>query len=89
MTEWNYDMDAVPKGEDDEVLLLFDSATVVVIRNAWWSDGSHGFEVGWYSPRHSVTTEHLSYLPDPIAWCEVPNYEVEEYGGVVVPIGVN
>lgn len=96
--KWNYDMSAAPIDDEDDVLLLFDSATVAVIRNAFWHDDNDDpfGPQGWYSPRHSVTTE-LLYSPTdlvsgmfrdqpPVAWCVVPSYETTDFGNILIPV---
>jgi len=52
----------------DEVLLYADSATVNVVRLAWWDNGDdEGFggpeDLGWWSAKHSVTSEHIHDAP--------------------------
>ena len=73
--QWNFDMSLVPKGEDDMVLLLFNSASVPVVRLCWWNDDEDdGWSIGWYSSKHSVTTEKVGeYLGEPIGWCDTPD----------------
>ena len=73
--QWNFDMSLVPKGEDDMVLLLFNSASVPVVRLCWWNDDEDdGWSIGWYSSKHSVTTEKVAdYLGEPIGWCDTPD----------------
>ena len=73
--QWNFDMSLVPKGEDDMVLLLFNSASVPVVRLCWWNDDEDdGWSIGWYSSKHSVTTEKVAdYLGETIGWCDTPD----------------
>ena len=73
--QWNFDMSLVPKGEDDMVLLLFNSASVPVVKLCWWNDDEDdGWSIGWYSSKHSVTTEKVGeYLGEPIGWCDTPD----------------
>ena len=73
--QWNFDMSLVPKGEDDMVLLLFNSASVPVVKLCWWNDDEDdGWSIGWYSSKHSVTTEKVAdYLGEPIGWCDTPD----------------
>lgn len=60
---------------DGEPYLVYaDSATVDVVRLAYWRepttnpcDDDEVWEGGWWSDRHSVTCEHLSFL-NPTHW---------------------
>lgn len=86
MTDWR-DMGDAPK-DGTEIIVLIDSATVPIVRSAWWRDGNGGYdendriefgipfderEVGWWSYRHSVTQEKLEGYDLPIAWMPLPD----------------
>jgi len=80
-TEWQ-PIETAPKDRDGEILILFDSASVEVVRLCWWNDGSleqNGGEadpesVGWWSYKHSVTQEQIDHMT-PIAWMPMPDYK--------------
>ena len=71
-------IESAPKN-GDEILILFDSATVDVVRLCWWNDGSleqNGGDpdpssIGWWSYKHSVTQEQIDLTP--IAWMPFPD----------------
>lgn len=70
--------------DGEEVLIFADSATVDVVRLAWWDAGEEDFmgrpkpeDRGWWSYRHSVTQEHLDFL-EPSHWAP---FEAPKRGG--------
>jgi hypothetical protein len=71
-------MDSAPR-DHTEILILFDSATVDVVRLCWWNDGSpeqngggrDDAAVGWWSYRHSVTQEKIE-IGEPVGWLPMP-----------------
>jgi hypothetical protein len=71
-------METAPKNDMEEILVLFDSATVNIVRLCWWNDGSelmNGMElrpesVGWWSYKHSVTSEPIEFRP--LGWMPLP-----------------
>ena len=71
-----------------EIIVLINSASVPIVRSAWYRDGWQGYdeverqeygiehdpdEVGWWSYRHSVTQEKLEGYDIPIAWLPMPD----------------
>jgi hypothetical protein len=63
-----------------EVIVGFDVATVWITRSAWWrkpEDNPAEFDAddeGWWSARHSVTSERLDEYMTPTHWlCETPD----------------
>jgi len=76
-------IETAPKDGDTQILVLFDSASVAVVRLCWWNDGSwkmnNGTDspesVGWWSSRHSVTSEHIDYMPA-VGWMPMPDCNV-------------
>jgi hypothetical protein len=85
MTEW-LDMGRAPK-DGTEIIVLIDSATVPIVRSAWWRDAMDGYDketfedlgltineddIGWWSYRHSVTQEKLEGYDLPVAWMPMP-----------------
>jgi hypothetical protein len=55
--------------DEGEYLLYADSATVDVVRLAYWQEARENpckdgefWEGGWWSARHSVTSEHIDFL---------------------------
>lgn len=73
------DMATAPK-DDTEILILFDSATVDIVRLCWWNDGvGCDFEPdpeskGWWSYIHSVTQEKINTtLLKPLGWMPHPS----------------
>jgi hypothetical protein len=64
-----------------EILVLFDSATVDVVRLCWWDDGApresdnvpgpRPDDVGWWSYKHSVTQEQIEGMT-PVGWLPMP-----------------
>ena len=85
MSKWQ-SMDNAPK-DGTEIIVLIDSATVPIVRSAWWRDGYEydeatdkelGIErnesdIGWWSYRHSVTQEKLEGFDLPRAWMPMPS----------------
>lgn len=76
-------IETAPKNADEEILILFDSAAVEVVRLCWWNNGEPRYpgdtdnakdDLGWWSARHSVTSEQLDYMT-PVAWMPMPDYE--------------
>lgn len=85
MTEW-LDMRDAPK-DGTEIIVLINSATVPIVRSAWWDDGMDGYDeadlkelgltnkegqIGWWSYRHSVTQEKLEGYDLPVGWMHMP-----------------
>lgn len=74
-------IETAPKG-DTEILILFDSATVPVVRLCWWNDGSaeanggdpDPVSVGWWSYRYSVTQEKMEPWMRAVAWMPMPSW---------------
>jgi hypothetical protein len=72
---------AIAPKDGSEILVLFDSATVDVVRLCWWDDGapreSDRFpaprpdDVGWWSYRHSVTQEQIN-IGKAVGWLPMP-----------------
>ena len=70
-------METAPKS-DEESLILFDSATVDIVRLCWWNDGSseqNGSNgpcpecEGWWSYKNSVTQEMIDTdTMNPVGW---------------------
>lgn len=72
--EWQPIETAPRVGDIDEIIVLINSATVPIIRSAWWNDGSDCVDdLGWWSYRHSVTQEMLVGYNQPIAWMPLPD----------------
>lgn len=74
-------METAPKDGDTEILILFDSATVNVVRLCWWDDGGprpwdedkpRPDEVGWWSYKHCVTQELIEDHFKPLGWMPMP-----------------
>jgi len=72
-------MDTAPK-DDTEIIILFDSATVDVVRLCWWNAGEgRDFEPdpesrGWWSYTNSVTQELINTdLMQPLGWMPHPS----------------
>lgn len=72
-------MDTAPN-DGTEIIILFDSATVEMVRLCWWNDGKGcDFEPdvesrGWWSYRSSVTQELIdTRLMNPIGWMPHPD----------------
>jgi hypothetical protein len=72
-------METAPK-DDTEILILFDSATVDIVRLCWWNDGlGCDFDPdpesrGWWSYAHSVTQEMIDTdLMQPLGWMPFPS----------------
>lgn len=74
-------MATAPK-DGTEILVLFDSATVNVVRLCWWDDGEprpwdelpnqpRPDDVGWWSYIHSVTKEKIE-IGKPVGWLPMP-----------------
>lgn len=72
-------IESAPK-DDGEIIILFDSATVNVVRLCWWDNGAprpwdddkpRPDDVGWWSYKHSVTQEQID-LMTPVAWMPMP-----------------
>lgn len=64
MSAW-IDMASVPK-DGTEIIILFDSATVDIVRLCWWDNG-------WWSYIHSVTQELIDLkLMRPVGWMPCP-----------------
>lgn len=71
---------SAPKDES-KILILFDSASVAVVRLCWWNDGSwqqNGGDpdpeaIGWWSYKHSVTQEQMENYLTPVAWMPMPD----------------
>ena len=73
-------MDTTPK-DGTEIIILFDSASVDVVRLCWWDDGTpqpwngideqRSDDIGWWSYRHSVTQEKIEIM-EPIGWMAMP-----------------
>lgn len=73
------DMATAPK-DGEQILILFDSATVDIVRLCFWRDGNNwegGFDaedVGWWSYKHSVTQEQINLdWMIPIGWMPFPD----------------
>lgn len=85
MQEWR-DMAEAPR-DGTEIIVLIDSATVPIVRSAWWRDGYQvdaetdaelglaraDEDIGWWSYRHSVTQEKLEGYDLPVAWMPMPD----------------
>jgi hypothetical protein len=72
-------MKTAPK-DDTEIIILFDAASVDVVRLCWWNDGvGCDFEPdpasrGWWSYRNSLTQEPIDLdLMTPTGWMPHPN----------------
>lgn len=73
-------IETAPK-DDEHILILFDSASVWVVRLCWWNDGSmerNGGDadpssVGWWSYIHSVTQEKIEWMT-PLGWMPMPPF---------------
>lgn len=69
------------------ILILFDSASVEVVRLCWWNDGSpeqnggdsDAESIGWWSYRHSVTQEQIDWMPA-VAWMPMPAHKRPQRG---------
>ena len=77
-------METAPK-DDTEIIILFDSATVDIVRLCWWNDGiGCDFEPdpearGWWSYIHSVTQELIDTdLMHPVGWMPHPDSPNDE-----------
>lgn len=71
-------IETAPKDET-EILILFDSATVPVVRLCWWRDGNdivtetfRPDEVGWWSYQNSVSQDQIDWMK-PVAWMPMPS----------------
>jgi hypothetical protein len=74
-------IETAPK-DGTEILVLFDSASVDIVRLCWWDDGApepwgdnqpRPGDVGWWSYQHSVTQELINVdLMAPIGWMPHP-----------------
>jgi hypothetical protein len=73
-------MESAPKDMDVEILILFDSASIDIVRLCWWNTGSseqNGFDgdqpecEGWWTYNHSVTCQLISGM-SPIGWMDFP-----------------
>ena len=72
-------METAPK-DDTKIIILFDSATVDIVKLCWWNDGiGCDFELdtaarGWWSYIHSVTQELIDpRLMQPVGWMPHPD----------------
>jgi hypothetical protein len=72
-------MCSAPKDET-EIIILFDSAGVPIVRLCWWNDGigddfkpDHDFR-GWWSYNNSVSQEMIdeSFMR-PVGWMPMPS----------------
>lgn len=79
MSEWQL-IETAPR-DGTEVIVGFDIATVWIVRNARWSEGSRWKEIGhesqgeargWWSPKHSVTQVKLEGIYEPTHWIPLP-----------------
>jgi len=72
-------IETAPK-DDTEILILFDSATVPIVRLCWWSEARDLYvgdivseEVGWWSYQNSVTQEMIdTEILKPTHWMPLP-----------------
>jgi hypothetical protein len=65
--------------DGSHIIVIFEWASVDIVRLCWWNDGSaeqNGGEadptaVGWWSYKHSVTQEHIDWMA-PVGWMPTP-----------------
>ena len=59
-------MDTAPRN-GEEIIILFNTAGVDVVRSCWWSDGE------WWSYRNSVTQETIEH--EAVGWIDMTDYD--------------
>lgn len=73
-------IETAPREYNTKVLVLFNSASVPVVRLCWYDDGApqpwnedrpRPNDVGWWSYKHSVTQEKIDLTA--VAWMPYPN----------------
>jgi hypothetical protein len=75
-------IETAPKNGEN-IIVLFNSASVPIVRLCSWDDGSpqpwaddpdspRPDDIGWWSYRHSVTCEQIDMRP--VGWIPCPDY---------------
>lgn len=93
MSEW-LPIETAPKTYE-EIIILFDSASEDIVRLCYWHDGiddsaefnsetleyiPNQSKIGWWSYKHSVTSEKMEGYLIPICWMpnpERPNVHID------------
>lgn len=75
-------IDTCPKDPDEKYIVGCDIASVWLVRSAFYiseDEADKDWQHGWWSNKHSVTTEHLSGIYEPTHWlCEANEpYEMD------------